>query len=108
MVKGDNKLGITILNTTITIIIITMLTTMEQKLLIKILDLPITFKTQKIYKNRVSFYKAVWRMRNMDLIVCKDVDSMNGRKVKEWHVKPDGWICARILRKDGAKPLASS
>jgi hypothetical protein len=33
---------------------------------------------------------------------------IDGRMIREWHLKPDGWIVARIVRKEGKKPLVSS
>jgi hypothetical protein len=70
----------------------------EQLLLIRMLDLPINFRTQKIYKNRVNFYKAIWKLRDMKLVFNRDI-KINGMKAKEWKLTLDGIIVARILAK---------
>jgi hypothetical protein len=75
-----------------------MLTKYDQLLIIKMLDSPITFRTQKIFKNKVSFYKSIWKLRDKELVFSKEIE-LNGRVVKEWHLTADGILMARILRK---------
>jgi hypothetical protein len=74
----------------------------EQNLLVKMLNFPINFRTQKIYKNRVNFYKAIWKLRDMELVSNRDI-KINGMKAKEWKLTLDGIIIARILTKEVKK-----
>jgi hypothetical protein len=65
----------------------------------KALENPICSKTQKIYKQRVSFYNAVWKLRNIGLLTNTTI-KQNGIKIKLWRPTLDGTIVARILAKD--------
>jgi len=84
----------------IAIKIVIMITRREQMLLLDMLNAPITFKSQKIYKNRVSFYKAIWKLRDCELVYNKEIQ-VNGRVVKEWRLRMDGQLMARIVGKSG-------
>jgi len=75
-----------------------MITKKEQELLVSMLEKPITFKTQNIFKNRCSFYRAIWKLRDMELVYPRQIE-VNGRKVKEWRLRLDGVFLARILKK---------
>jgi hypothetical protein len=74
------------------------LTQKEQLLLIKALENPLSSKNQKIYKQRVSFYNAVWKLRNIGLLANTTI-KINGIKIKLWKPTLDGIIIARILSK---------
>ena len=74
------------------------LTKKEQLLLIQMADAPVNFRTQKIYKNRVSFYRAVWKLRDKELVANSDI-KIDGRQAKEWHLRLDGKLLAKILVK---------
>jgi hypothetical protein len=78
------------------------LTQKEQLLLLKTLENPISSKNQKIYRQRVSFYKAVWKLRNIGLLTNTTIEQ-NGIKMKLWKPTLDGVIVARILAKDMVK-----
>jgi hypothetical protein len=83
-----------------TIKIVIMITRREQILLIEMSNAPVTFKSQKIYKNRVSFYKAIWKLRDCELIYDKEI-KLNGRMIKEWRLRMDGQFISKILGKSG-------
>jgi hypothetical protein len=74
------------------------LTMMEQKLLISLLK-PQTSKEQKIYKQRVSFYGAIWKLRDMGLVANSEI-KLDGTTAKLWRLTLDGTIMARILSKE--------
>jgi hypothetical protein len=73
------------------------LTMMQQLLLISLLNKPLTSKEQKIYKQRVSFYEAIWKLRDMELVTNTTIES-NGKR-KQWKLTLDGTIMAKILSK---------
>ena len=75
-----------------------LLTMMEQKLLISMLNKPITSVEQKVYLQRTSFYKAVWKLRDAGLVTNQDI-SIDDRKGKLWRLTVDGTVMARILQK---------
>jgi hypothetical protein len=74
------------------------LTLMEQKLLIAMSKSPIRSDKQKVYKNRTNFYKAIWKLRDMELIENNDI-TIDGRKAKEWKLRLDGIFLVKILSK---------
>jgi hypothetical protein len=74
------------------------LTKFDQILIIKLLDSPLTFRTQKVFRNKVSFYKSIWKLRDKGLVYSKEIE-VNGRISKEWYLTADGILFARILRK---------
>lgn len=74
------------------------LTVSEQRLIFSMLNNPITSKTQKIYKNKVSFYRAIWKLRDMELVTCKEI-TQSHKKIKIWSLTIDGVFLARILKK---------
>jgi hypothetical protein len=71
----------------------------EQKLLISLLKKPIQSSEQRIYKQRVSFYNAVWKLRDMGLVANSEI-KIDGYKSKLWKLTVDGIIMARILSKE--------
>jgi hypothetical protein len=88
-----------------------MLTRKEQELLLVMLKKSITAKEQNIYKSRISFYKAIWKLRNMELIFS-NVQNNDGSMMnietgvkwvpgmeKKWKLRRDGTVLARILLK---------
>jgi hypothetical protein len=74
------------------------LTPKQQKLLISLLDKPLTSKTQNIFKTKESFYKSIWKLRDMELVSAKTI-KLSSKEVKEWHLTLDGLVFARILKK---------
>jgi hypothetical protein len=75
---------------------------MEQKLLISLLK-PRTSKEQKIYKQRTSFYGAIWKLRDLGLVANTTL-KQNSTITKVWRLTLDGMIMARILSKEVKKP----
>jgi hypothetical protein len=71
---------------------------MEQKLLISLLK-PQTSKEQKIYKQRTSFYGAIWKLRDLGLVTNTEM-KLDGTVTKIWRLTLDGMIMARILSKE--------
>jgi hypothetical protein len=68
---------------------------MEQKLLISMLKGPTTSRIQKTYRNKTSFYDAIWKLRDAELITNKTLPNF----MKEWKLTTDGEIFAKILAK---------
>jgi len=62
------------------------------------LQKPITSSNQNLYKQKLSFYKATWKVKDRELIKYKSFE-VNGKKIKEWRLTLDGMILARILIK---------
>jgi predicted transcriptional regulator len=75
---------------------------MEQKLLISLLKQPVTSIEQKVYLQRVSFYKAIWKLRDAGLVSNQSID-IDDRKGKLWKLTLDGIVMARILSKEMKK-----
>jgi hypothetical protein len=71
------------------------LTLTEQKLIVSMLKGPITTKTQKTYRNRTSFYDAIWKLRDAYLVKNRVLE--NG--LKEWRLTLDGEFLARVFQK---------
>jgi len=78
------------------------LTMMEQNLLKILLKKPLMSSEQKIYKQRVSFYGAIWKLRDMGLVANSEV-KLDGTTAKLWKLTLDGTIMARILAKEVEK-----
>jgi hypothetical protein len=74
------------------------LTPKQQKLLITLLDKPLTSKTQSVFKTKESFYKTIWKLRDMELVRAKTI-RLSSKEIKEWHLTVDGFIFAKILKK---------
>jgi hypothetical protein len=76
-----------------------LLTMTQQKLLISMLNRPVSSKDRKFYRHVVNFYEAVWKFRDMGLATNTVIDA-NGRKRKLWKLTLDGVIVARVLSKE--------
>jgi hypothetical protein len=59
----------------------------------------ITIKSQKIYNSKNSFYKAIWKLRDMLLVTNSGKTEIKGREYNLWKLTLDGIFLARILRK---------
>ncbi|MEM2506259.1 MAG: hypothetical protein QXF61_04365 [Nitrososphaeria archaeon] len=78
------------------------ITLKEQKLLISMLNGKINSKDQKIFKSRMNFYRAIWKLRDMDLVHSKNSKAGD---LKDWELTLDGIFFARILKKSEAYGL---
>ncbi len=73
------------------------LTPTEQRMLVEMLEKrKISSKEQKFYRSRTNFYRAIWKLRDMELVRS---NSPKAGEVKEWELTLDGIFFARMLRK---------
>jgi hypothetical protein len=84
-----------------------LLTMTEQKLLVSLLNKSITSAEQKVYLQRVSFYKAIWKLRDAGLVSNQSID-IDDRKGKLWKLTLDGIVMARILSKQTKAQMPSA
>jgi hypothetical protein len=75
---------------------------MQQKLLVCLLKKPLTSAEQKIYKQRVSFYSAIWKLRDLGLVSNSEI-KIGETRIKRWRLTLDGTIMAKILSKEISK-----